>query len=85
MKNWYEVITPHEDIRRGHFDEAVFAADLGDVATGVALPDYGDPYLFFKKTYLTIGVSSLLSHLHTKLTTGQGQSPTSPGACPTRC
>jgi hypothetical protein len=42
MKNWFDLIPPHEDIRKGHFDEAVFAADLGDVAAGTAPPDCGD-------------------------------------------
>ncbi len=44
MRNWFDVIQPHEDIRKGHFDEAVFAADLGDVFSGKAPPDYNDPY-----------------------------------------
>jgi hypothetical protein len=42
MKNWFDIIPPHEDIRKGHFDEAIFAADLGDVAAGITLPDCGD-------------------------------------------
>jgi len=74
IKSWYDVIHPHEDIRKGYFDEAVFAADLGDVIAGTAAPDYNDPYLFFKKTYLTAGLSGLLGRVHTKLTTGQGPS-----------
>jgi hypothetical protein len=72
MRNWFDLITPHEDIRKGHFDEAVFAADLGDVAENKAPADYNDPYLFFKKTYLTDGLKNLLSRVHDKLTTGQG-------------
>jgi hypothetical protein len=72
MRNWFDIITPHADIRKGHFDEAVFAADLGDVADGVAPTDYNDPYLFFKKTYLTAGLKTLLSRVHAKLTNGQG-------------
>jgi hypothetical protein len=74
MKNWFDIIHPHEDIRKGHFDEAVFAADLGDVISGTAAPDYNDPYLFFKKTYLTVGLNSLLGRVYSKLTTGQGPS-----------
>jgi len=34
MKNWFDIIQPHEDIRRGDFDEAIFAADPGDVMDG---------------------------------------------------
>lgn len=74
MRNWFDIIHPHEDIRRGDFDEAVFAADLGDVVDGSALPDYGDPYLFFRKTYLTDGLRHLLARVHGKLMAGKGQS-----------
>jgi len=74
MKNWFDIIQPHEDIRKGDFDEAVFAADLGDVVDGSAPPDYGDPYLFFRKTYLTDGLRHLLTRVHGKLTAGKGQS-----------
>jgi hypothetical protein len=74
IRRWYDVIEPHDDIKKGHFDEAVFAADLGDVADETAAADYKDPFLFFKKTYLTHGLSSLLSRVHSKLTTGQGPS-----------
>jgi len=74
MKNWYDIIPPHADIRKGHFDEAVFAADLGDVASQEAPADYRDPYLFYKKTYLTAGLENLLTRVHTKLTEGQGPS-----------
>ncbi len=74
MKNWFDIIQPHEDIRRGDFDEAVFAADLGDVVDGSASPDYSDPYLFFTKTYLTDGLQHLLARVHGKLTAGKGQS-----------
>ena len=41
MKNWYDIIPPREDIRKGQLDEAVFAADLGDVAAKAAPDDYG--------------------------------------------
>jgi len=74
MQNWFDIIPPHEDIRKGQFDEAVFAADLGDVAAGTAAPDYNDPYLFFKKTYLTEGLRHLLARVNQKLVQGQGGS-----------
>ncbi len=72
MRNWFDIIPPHADIRKGHFDEAVFAADLGDVAAGTAAPDYRDPYLFFKKTYLTQGLRNLLERVNHKLVDGSG-------------
>ena len=74
MKNWFDIIQPDEDIRKGDFDEAVFAADLGDVYDGDAPPDYLDPYVFYRKTYLTDGLRHLLTRVHDKLTEGRGQS-----------
>ena len=38
LKPWYAVATPHEDIRKGRLDEAVFAANVWAVAQGTA-PD----------------------------------------------
>lgn len=74
MKSWYDLITPHQDIRNGAFDEAIFAADLGDVAAGNAPQDYRDPYLFFKKTYPTAGLKNMLLRVQQTLVTGQGSS-----------
>lgn len=74
MKPWYELITPHRDIREGRLDEAVFHADLGDVANQTAPDDYNDAYLFFKKTYLTQGLENLLHRVHSTLTEGEGSS-----------
>ena len=34
LKAWRQVVSPHEDIRRGRFDASVFAADLGEVMAG---------------------------------------------------
>jgi hypothetical protein len=74
MRNWYDIIQPHADIRKGNFDEAVFAADIGDVTDGKAPPDYNDPYLFYKKTYLTAGLKGLLHKAHDRLAHGVGAS-----------
>ena len=74
MRNWFDIIPPHEDIRKGGFDEAIFAADLGDVVAGTAATDYGDPYAFYKKTYLTQGLRNLLTHVNRKLQDGRGAS-----------
>jgi hypothetical protein len=74
MKTWYEIIPPHEDIRKGDFDESIFAADLGDVVSGAAKQDYKDPYLFYKKTYFTQGLNNLLKRVHTTVTTKKGSS-----------
>jgi len=57
---WRKIAEPHTDIREERFDPAVFAADLGMVLRDEGPLDYRDPVTFFKKTYLTRGLSSLL-------------------------
>jgi predicted AAA+ superfamily ATPase len=74
MVTWYDIVEPHQDIKDGNFDEAVFAADLGNVALGNAPIDYNEPAQFFKKTYFTDGITNLLSMVHSKLETGKGSS-----------
>lgn len=74
MVTWYDIVEPHQDIKEGNFDEAVFAADLGNVALGNAPVDYNEPAQFFKKTYFTDGITNLLYMVHNKLETGKGSS-----------
>jgi hypothetical protein len=74
MDNWFDIIEPHQDIKDGDFDEAVFAAKLDEVVAGTAAPDYNDPYLFFKKTYFTEGINALLKKVEHKLSGGKGSS-----------
>ena len=61
LKAWRQVVSPHEDIRRGRFDASVFAADLGEVMAGRGAVDYRDAAAFFGKTYLTKGLADLLT------------------------
>lgn len=58
---WREVLRPHPDIAAGDFARAEFAADLHQVATGAASPEYNDPIPFFERTYLTEGLKTLLT------------------------
>lgn len=69
---WWQVATPHKDIREKSFTEAVFAADLGDVLAGTAPQEYGDARLFFEKTYLTAGLKNLMRNVLSRLATGKG-------------
>lgn len=69
---WWQVVTPHKDIREKSFSEAVFAADLGDVMSGTAPEEYRDPRLFFEKTYMTVGLKNLARNVLSRLSTGQG-------------
>ncbi len=74
MTAWYDIVEPHEDIKKGNFDESIFAAKLGDVVLGKAAVDYNEPSLFFKKTYFTEGITNLLSMVYNKLDGGKGSS-----------
>jgi predicted AAA+ superfamily ATPase len=60
LKPWRDVITPHEDVAKGRYMEAEFAADLNLVHQGKADPEYGDPREFFSRTFLTDGLKELL-------------------------
>ena len=57
---WREVIKPHSDVSRGRFTLSEFSADLAQVASGKAAPEYGDPREFFQRTYLTQGLQDLI-------------------------
>ena len=60
-KSWRSLVTPHEDVLAATFTEAEFAADLGQVSRGEARAEYGDPAEFFKRTFLTVGLTTLLT------------------------
>ncbi|TXF10373.1 ATP-binding protein [Pelomicrobium methylotrophicum] len=70
LKPWYAVATPHEDIREGRLAEAVFAANLWAVVQGTAPEVYLDPEEFFRKTYLTTGLSAVLRRVAGALSGG---------------
>lgn len=71
---WREIITPHADVASGRFEQAEFAADLYQVATGNADVEYQDPTAFFGRTYITNGLRELLVGAARRLT-GQGGDP----------
>lgn len=60
LKPWREVVTPHADVAGGHYRQAEFAADLGQVHRGEGTSEYGDPREFFQRTFLTEGLKHLL-------------------------
>lgn len=70
LKPWYAVATPHEDIREGRLAEAVFAANVWAVVQGTAPEVYLDPEEFFRKTYLTTGLSTVLNRVASALHRG---------------
>ncbi|MEJ5376498.1 MAG: DUF499 domain-containing protein [bacterium] len=74
LKPWYAIAIPHKDIREGRLAEAVFAADLWAVVQGTAPEVYLDPEEFFRKTYLTSGLCTVLRRVAAALGGAQASS-----------
>lgn len=74
LPSWRDVVEPHDDVARGSFQLAQFAADLRQVHQGIAGPEYGDPAEFFGRTYLTRGLRYLLEQTVQRLN-GVGGEP----------
>jgi predicted AAA+ superfamily ATPase len=72
LKPWREVVTPHEDVASGRYQQAEFAADLWQVHLGEGMPEYKDPVEFFRRTYLTQSLKDMLVGAVRRLTTGGG-------------
>ena len=76
LKPWREVLQPHDDVATGNFHASEFAADLYKVATGgESDSDYSDPVEFFKRTYLTEGLSDLIGRAVRRLSGDENASP----------
>ncbi|NDJ91717.1 Swt1 family HEPN domain-containing protein, partial [Mycolicibacter kumamotonensis] len=58
---WREVLRPHDDVAKGNFRAAEFAADLAMVARGEGDAEYTDPVEFFRRTFLTTGLRDLIA------------------------
>lgn len=74
LKPWREVAVPHEDVLKGTFQQAEFAADLSRVHNGTASEEYGDPVLFYKRTFITEGMRLLLDSVIRRIS-GEGGDP----------
>lgn len=74
LKPWREVAVPHEDVLKGTFQQAEFAADLSRVHAGTATVEYQDPVLFFQRTFITEGMRLLLDSVVKRLA-GKGGDP----------
>jgi len=72
LPSWWQVATPHKDIRDGILSEAIFAADLGDVFIEKAPLEYQNASIFFQKTYLTQGLKNLIENVLSRLKGGKG-------------
>ncbi len=71
---WRDVITPHDDVAKGSYQNAEFAADLWQVYKGDATREYQDAEQFFRRTYLTESLSGLLANAMLRLN-GLGGDP----------
>jgi len=74
LKPWREVAIPHEDVLRGTFQQAEFAADITRVHGGTATAEYQNPALFFERTFITEGMRLLLDSVVKRLA-GRGGDP----------
>lgn len=74
LKPWREVAVPHEDVLKGTFQQAEFAADLSRVHAGTATSEYQNPSLFFQRTFITEGMRLLLDSVVKRLS-GKGGDP----------
>jgi len=74
IKPWLEVVTLHPDVLSEEFSEDIFALDLGPLADGNPnVPAvYRDAEHFFRASYLTSGLKSLLKDVLSRLEGGAG-------------
>ena len=68
MRTIFETCQPREEVLRGELREQQFAASLTRVLRRDADAVYGDPSTFFKNTYATGGLRSLLRETLGRLT-----------------
>src|SRR5436189_4654522 len=73
LKPWTELVKLHPDVESGSLAEAVFAIDLGAIATGDSTTPkvYRDPDAFFAATYITTDLYRLLEEVLSSLA-GEG-------------
>src|SRR6185436_15677522 len=69
-----EVVTPHADVASGRYQQAEFAADLGQVHRGEGTDEYRKPTEFFRRTFLTESLKRLLVGAVERLS-GKGGDP----------
>ena len=74
LKPWREAVTPHKDVASGRYQQAEFAADLWQVHLGEGTDEYKNPVEFFRRTYLTESLKSMLVGAVRRLA-GQGGDP----------
>lgn len=74
LKPWREIATPHPDVASGRYQQAEFAADLWQVYLKSAPEEYQDPIEFYRRTFITDGLETLLKNSIRRMA-GQGGDP----------
>ena len=75
LKPWRDVVRPHDDVARGEYNAAEFAADLHLVATREGSAEYIQPVEFFRRTYLTESLRELLHRAALRMSGDMNASP----------
>ena len=74
LKPWREIARPHRDVLEDTFQQSEFAADISQVAAGIAPEEYQSPVHFYQRTFITEGMRLLLRSVARRLA-GQGGDP----------
>ncbi len=69
---WRKVVTPHRDVASGKYNQAEFAADLWQVYKGEGSEEYRNPAEFYRRTYLTQSLRTMLVGAMRRFTSGSG-------------
>ena len=74
LKPWVEVVSLHPDVLDDDFSEDIFALDFGPLTDGnKTVPIvYQDPEQFFRSSYLTAGLRSLIGDVLSRLSLEKG-------------
>lgn len=71
MTSVLEACTPRKDVLSGDLSDDMYAAHLGLVSKGKAMDVYQKPALFFKNTYPTAGLQSVVKDVFSRLSGGK--------------
>ncbi|MFW9970622.1 MAG: DUF499 domain-containing protein [Candidatus Odinarchaeota archaeon] len=74
MRLFHIITVPHKDILEGRLSMDTFAADLWEVYKNRAIEEYKESDLFFRKTFLTIGLKNLLEMVEKRVKGNSGDS-----------
>ena len=74
LQPWREIAEPRDDVCRGNFQQAEFAADISAVSQNRARAEYQNPENFFSMTYITAGMKDLIKAVLKRIS-GTGGDP----------